>query len=388
MGSLLDPIGAFVEDGRYPGMSALVWQAGKEPVFDAIGWRDSDRGLPFERDTIFRLASMTKPITSAAAMVLVERGKLALDAPLTLWLPEAAGLRVLRSPQSDLDDVVPVERAPTLFDLMTHTAGFAWGKGLDLPICHAMDEATGTTPFVPYNGDTLVARVCALPLVCQPGARWHYSNGSDLLGVVVARAAGMSLPDFLDEAILGPLAMRDTAFAVTPDQLDRLAIGYERGSDGGFTVHDDAATGFWSRPPIFPAGGGGLVSTLDDYLAFGRMLLNGGQGDQHRILSARSVEWMTTNRLSPTQLHPLHPQVDFLRGQGFGLGLAIALTEGFGARSPGSFSWPGGYGTMWFADPARQLVALLATQVWQDHLTELTPAFEACVPAIYDSTAP
>lgn len=382
MRGFFGPLGSFVESGSFPGMAALIWRAGEAPLFDAIGWRDIGRKRPFERDTIFRLASMTKPITSAAAMVLVERGKLDLGAPLSRWLPEAAGLRVLRTPQSELDDVVPLERAPTLLDLMTHTAGFAWGKGLDLPICRAMDEATGTTPFVPHDPDTLVARVCALPLVCQPGLRWHYSNGSDLLGVVVSRASGMSLPDFLDEAVLGPLGMYDTSFFVAPDRRDRLATGYQRQKLGSFSVHDDAETGFWSRPPIFPAGGGGLVSTLDDYLAFARMLLGRGQGDRHRIISEQSTRLMTANQLVPTQLCPLDPQVDFLRGQGFGLGLSVALEGGFGTRRPGSFSWPGGYGTTWFADPQRSVVGILVTQVWQDHLTELTPAFEARMDAI------
>jgi CubicO group peptidase (beta-lactamase class C family) len=377
--ALLDPVRGFVEDGRYPGIAALVWREGREPAFGAIGLRDRERRLPFARDTIFRLASMTKPIATAAAMVLVERGVLCLDAPLSRWLPEAGRLRVLRTPTSELNDVVPLERPPTLFDLMTHTAGFAWGKGLDLPICRAMDEATGTTPFVPHDADSLVRRVCALPLICQPGKRWHYSNGSDLLGVIVARASGMALAEFLRMAVLDPIGMRDTAFFVPRDKLDRFAAGYERDGAGGFRLHDAPATGFWSRSPIFPAGGGGLVSTLDDYLAFARMLLSGGLAGHGRVLSEESIGLMTGNRLSPAQLRPLFPQVDFLHGQGFGLGLSVALTAGRGRRSVGSFAWPGGYGTTWFADPRRRLAAILATQVWQDHLTELAPAFEAGV---------
>lgn len=374
MAGLLDPLRPFVEDGRYPGMAALVRRAGEDTVFDAIGRRDLSRELPFERGTILRLASMTKPITSAATMMLAEEGRLALDDPLARWLPEAAHLAVLRTPQSELDDVVPLDRPPTLFNLMTHTAGFAWGKGLDLPICHALDAATGTTPFVPYDADNLVARVCALPLICQPGSRWHYSNGSDLLGVVVARAGGQVLPEFLHDRIFGPLGMADTGFDVPAKDRDRFAVGY--GRDGaGFAVHDDPLTGFWTSPPVFPAGGGGLVSTLDDYMAFARMLLAGGGG----LLSGESVRLMTTSRLTPDQLRPLDPRVDFLRGQGFGLGLSVALSAKPGLRSAGSFSWPGGYGTTWFADPARDLVAVLATQVWQDHLTDLAPAFERAV---------
>jgi len=385
MMELLDPVRGFVADGRYPGMAALLWREGVEPVFDATGWRDVDRRLPFARDTIFRLASMTKPITTAAAMVLVERGRLALDAPIARWLPEAEGLRVLRDPAAELDDVLPLKRAPTLHDLMTHTAGFAWGKGADLPICRAMDAATGTTPFVPHDPDALVRRVCALPLVFQPGTRWHYSNGSDLLGVIVARAAGMRLPEALEATVLGPLGMRDTGFCLAARDRERFATGYERRPEGGFAIHDDAATGFWTQPPVFPAGGGGLVSTLDDYLAFARMMLDGGQGPQGRVLSEASVRLMTSHRLAPAQLRPLLPQLDFLHGQGFGLGLSIAPEGGQERRSAGSFSWPGGYGTTWFADPRRRLVAILVTQVWQDHLSQLAPDFEA---GVYDSIQP
>ena len=367
----------FLANGRYAGIAALVWHEGRVVFLDTSGWRDREAGLPVERDTIFRLASMTKPITSATAMMLVEEGLLDLDAPIARWLPEAEELTVLRTPQSPLDDVTPAERQPSLFDLMTHTAGFAWGKGLDLPICRAMDEATGTTPFVPHDSDTLVQRVCALPLICQPGTRWHYSNGSDLLGVIVARAVGRALPEVLRARIFEPLGMKDTGFHVPAGDIARFSTGYGRDEQGKLFVHDDRLTGFWTRPPVFPAGGGGLVSTLNDYLAFARMLLDGGTAWGRRLLSPDSVALMTSNRLRPDQMQALDPAVDFLRGQGFGLGLSVTLNAAPGHRAPGSFSWPGGYGTTWFADPRNGIVAVLMTQVWQDHLTELAPAFEA-----------
>jgi CubicO group peptidase (beta-lactamase class C family) len=375
-----DPLGArlqpFVAGGAYPGLAALLWTSGEPPAFTALGPRDRRSGDPIGRDTIFRLASMTKPITSAAAMILVDEGRLDLAAPITRWLPEAAAMSVLRTPASPLDDVAPARRPPTLFELMTHTAGFAWGKGLDLPICRAMDAATGTSPFIPHEPDVLVRRVCALPLICQPGSRWHYSNGSDLLGVVVARAAGTGLAEFLQERIFAPLGMADTGFFVPAAKLHRLAVGYAR--DGaGFAVHDDPRTGYWSRPPAFAAGGGGLVSTVDDYLAFARLLLSGGVAGSRRILSRASLRLMTTNRLAAEQLRPLDRRADYLHGQGFGLGLAVTMEQRPHRRSEGSFGWPGGYGTTWFADPRRQRVGILMTQVWQDHLTELTPAFEA-----------
>jgi len=381
---LRERLQAFVDSGAFAGVSALVWQRGEVVACEATGWRDVARRLELRRDTIFRLASMSKPITSAAAMMLVEDGRLGLDQPIDRWMPEAAGLRVLRRPEAALDDVVPIERQPTLLDLMTHTAGFAWGKGLDLPITHAMDEATGTTPFITFDADRLAHRMCSLPLIRQPGSGWHYSNGTDLLGVIVARAAGQDLPGFLQARIFEPLGMADTGFVVSPEKRERLAVGYARGPDGKLIVHDEAEDGFWTRPPICPAGGGGLVSTLDDYLAFARMLLAGGAAGAVRLLSEASVRLMTTNRLAPEQLRPLSPAVDFLKGQGFGLGLSVALADAPDRRSKGSFSWPGGYGTTWFADPDRELIAMLVTQVWQEHLTEIGPSFEAAVCAAVD----
>ena len=319
---------------------------------------------------------MTKPITSVAALILVEEGRLRLSDPVARWLPEATNIAVLRTPGSELNDVVPAVRQPTLFDLMTHTAGFAWNKGLDLPITRSMVEATGLTPFISHDPDTLVKRTCLLPLIRQPGSGWHYGISTDLLGVIIARASNESLPVFLKSRIFDPIGMVDTDFCAPPAKLDRLAVGYVRDVEGRLLVHDDARTGFWTRKPVFPSGGGGLLSTLDDYLAFARMLLNGGLSDRERIVSEDSVRLMTSNHLSAEQLRALDPSVDFLRGQGFGLGISIAHGSQGILRSPGSFSWPGGYGTTWFADPRQNLIAVLMSQVWQDNLLEIGSAFE------------
>ena len=369
----------FVDQGKFPGISTLVWRSGEVIAFDAVGWSDMARRIPLRRDTIFRLASMTKPITSAAALALVDEGRLKLSDPIAHWLPEMEHLAVLRTPRSEIDEVVPADRSPTIFDLMTHTAGFAWGKGLDVALTRAMNEATGPTPFVPYDSDTLVKRVSALPLIRQPGSGWHYSNSTDLLGVIIARASGESFPDFLRARILNPLGMGDTGFFAPLEKFDRLSVGYARDKAGTLAVHDEARTGFWSKPPVFPAGGGGLLSTLDDYLAFARMLLSEGVAGGERILSKSSVNLMTLNQLSFPQLRPLEASVDFLQGQGFGLGLSIALRDHDKRRSAGSFTWPGGYGTTWFADPKENLIAVLMSQVWQESLNEIGPAFEEAV---------
>jgi CubicO group peptidase (beta-lactamase class C family) len=368
-----------VDQGAFPGIATLVWQDGEIIALDMVGQRDLSQHAPVQRDTLFRLASMTKPITSVAALILVDEGRLNLSDPISRWLPEASGLQVLRTPASALDDVVPVERPPTLFDLMTHTAGFAWGKGFDLPITRATEAATGQTPFVPYDPDSLVRRVCALPLLQQPGSGWHYSNSTDLLGVIIARASNRSLPEFMTARIFAPLGMIDTGFYAPPEKLGRLSVGYSRDSEGRLVVHDDARTGFWSRPPIFPAGGGGMLSTLDDYLVFAQLLLNKGKVGRERVLSEELTARMTSNLLAAETRHALDPSVDFLQGQGFGLGVAVTLQSQQNRRSPGSFSWPGGYGTTWFADPQENLIAVLMSQVWQESLKEIGPAFEDAV---------
>ncbi len=366
----------FVDQGKYPGILALVWQDGEVISCDAVGWRDMERKTPVERSTIFRLASMSKPLTSIAALILMEEGRLDLADPIERWLPEAANLAVLRTPRSEIDDVVAAQRAPTIFDLMTHTAGFAWTKGPDLPITRAMIEAAGMTPFVPYDADTLVQRVCRLPLVLQPGSGWNYGLSTDLLGVIIARASNVGLAEFLQARVFDPIGMRDTGFFVPQAKLDRLSVGYVRNDGGQLAIQDDARTGFWTRPPVFVSGGGGLVSTPDDYLAFARMLLDYGRAGDERILSEESVRQMTSSQLRTEQLRTFDPGVDFLQGQGFGLGVSVTLMQRDRRRAPGSFSWPGGYGTTWFVDRENRLIALWMTQLWQDSQMESGPAFE------------
>lgn len=373
-----------VDDGRYAGIVSLVWRGGEEQAFAAAGFRDLQARAPIGRDTIFRIASMTKPVIAAAAMALVEDGRLQLEAPISRWLPEAGDLQVLRTPRSELGDTVQLARPVTLFDLMTHTAGFAWRSGLHAPITRAMASATGASPFIPFAPDILAQRVCALPLVWQPGTRWHYSVCSDLLGVVIARASGQSLADFLQSRIFGPLGMVDSGFWVPAERIDRLATGYARDAAGALKVHDPARGGFWSRPPVFPAGGGGLVSTLDDYLRFARMLLRGGEG----ALGADSVRLMTTNRLTPEQVAPHRPDLDYLHGQGFGFGVSVALGGPEDRRRPGSFGWPGAYSTAWFADPREDLIAIAMGQVWLDPKNELRAVLETEVYAEVQASKP
>jgi CubicO group peptidase (beta-lactamase class C family) len=368
----------FVDDGRFAGVASLIWRRGEVVHEHLCGLQDIENGVPMRRDAIFRIASMTKPVVSAAAMILVEDGVLRLHDPVARWLPEAANLRVLRSPDAELDDTVAARRQPTVFDLLTHTGGFAQYGG-EAPIGRAVVERTGRFPAWTCDADGFAKAIGALPLATQPGTCWHYGLSTDLLGIVVARASGMSLGRFLQERILGPLAMADTGFFVAPEKLARLAVGYERDAQGRLVVHDDPASGGWSRPPLFESGGAGLASTLDDYLAFARMLLGQGRLAGRQVLSRHSVAQMTRNHLTPEQIRPLSPAVNYLHERGFGLGLAVAFTADAILGSEGRYGWPGAYSTAWLVDPREDLIALLMTQVFYDADLQIRSTFENMV---------
>jgi CubicO group peptidase (beta-lactamase class C family) len=319
------------------------------------------------RDSLFRITSMTKPVTAVAAMILVEECKLRLDDPVDPFLPELADRRVLRRIDGPLDDTVPAHRTITLRDLLT----FRMGYGLILappdsyPIQRAERELELMTgpplPRTPHNPDEWLRRLGTLPLLQQPGEQWLYNTGSDVLGVLIARAAGQPLEEFFRERIFEPLGMRDTSFAVPVGKLDRLADCYLFNPDTStLELHDAAADSAWSRPPAFPRGADGLVSTIDDYYAFGRMLLNQGRHGDTRILARPTVELMATDQLTPGQRANAGPILGDNRGWGFGV--SVVLTRDDIAASPGRFGWDGGYGTSWASDPREDLVGILMIQ--------------------------
>jgi len=266
-----------VRRGDALGIVTLISRRG-EVQADAIGAK-SVGGAPMRRDTIFRISSMTKPIAAAAAMVLVEEGKLGLDEPVQRLLPELADRRVLRRIDGPLDDTLPAKRPITLRDLLTFRMGFGLILGPQdaYPILKAADAlqlmAFGPPkPQVPPAPDEWMRRFATLPLMHQPGERWMYNTGFEVLGVLIARASGQSLPKFLEERILRPLGMNDTAFSVPAEKIDRFLPSYWM--DG--SVYDDVEHSQWGRPPAFPSAGAGLVSTAHDFLAFGQMMLDGG----------------------------------------------------------------------------------------------------------------
>ncbi|WP_091743097.1 serine hydrolase domain-containing protein [Phenylobacterium immobile] len=348
-----------VTRGSIPGAVGLVSRGGETQVFTA-GFKALQGAEPMQRDTIFRIASMTKPLTATAVMMLIDEGKFILDEPAERLLPELANRRVLARPDAPLSETVPANRPITLRDILNFTLG--WGVSFEnTPILQATQRIPGfgmPDAQAPFTNDAFMAALGALPLMAQPGDRWLYSLGSNIQGVLVARASGLSLPDFLARRVTGPLGMSDTAFFVPPEKLSRLATAYMP-RNGQLELYD-APNGRYAKPPSFAAGDSGLVSTLDDYLAFARFLMTGQAPDGRPLLSARSLDEMKTNHLTKTQRWWGRQILTLRRGWGYGMGVVMTPTpEGLRA---GAYGWDGGFGTSWFNDPARDLTAILLTQ--------------------------
>ncbi len=270
-----------VAQSTVPGMVMLLSRRGEVHV-EAIGMQAFDGSEPMRRDTIFRIASVTKPIVAAAAMILVEECTLRLDEPVDQWLPELADRRVLRAIDSPLDDTLPANRPITLRDLLTFRLGI--GSVMVFPPRYPIQQAMAEVGVGPgpalfaHTPDELMKRFGSLPLVHQPGERWLYDSGSDILGVLISRATGMSLEEFLREVIFAPLGMNDTSFSVPESKLNRLASSYwSNPSTGKFEIFDGVDDSRWASPPVFESGAGGLISTVDDLLAFGEMMLKRGK---------------------------------------------------------------------------------------------------------------
>jgi CubicO group peptidase (beta-lactamase class C family) len=367
LGRMHDVMAGHVERGDVPGIVTAVRRRGEVHV-DAIGAKAVGASDPIQRDTIFRIASMTKPITAVATMIFVEECKLRLDEPVDRLLPELANRRVLKRLDGPLDDTVPAHRAITVRDLLT----FRMGMGLVMaspdayPILKAMiEQKVDVGPFLSTapGPDAWIRGLGTLPLMHQPGETWMYHTGSEVLGVLIARASGKPLETFFRERIFEPLGMKDTGFSVPAATLGRLASCYwTNPQTGAVDLFDDARDSRWSRPPAFPAGGGGLVSTVDDYLAFGQMLLNKGKHGRERLLSRPSVEAMTTDELTPEQKAQSGFFPGFWDSRGWGFGVLVVARLDDLAAVPGRFGWDGGYGTSWASDPSEDMVAILMTQ--------------------------
>ena len=368
LGRMHDVMAGYVERGEVPGIVTLVSRRGEVHV-DAIGMKAVGGSDPMRRDTIIRISSMTKPITAAATMILVEECKVRLDEPVDRLLPELADRKVLKRLDGPLQDTVPANRPITVRDLLTFRMGFGQMMAPPdaYPILKAASELQiGMGPPAPSATpapDEWIRRLGTLPLMHQPGEKWMYNTGSDVLGVLIARASGQPLETFLRERIFEPLSMRDTSFSVPATRLDRLATSYWTNFEtGALERYDEAKGGQWSRPPAFPSGAGGLVSTIDDYLAFGQMMLDQGKHGNERLLSRPAVETMTTDQLTPEQKAASGIVPGYFDSHGWGFGVSMVTRRDDVAAVPGRFGWDGGYGTSWSSDPEEDMVAIPMTQ--------------------------
>jgi CubicO group peptidase (beta-lactamase class C family) len=359
----------YVDDGRLPGWTIVVSRRGRVAHLSHYGLADVEAARPVADDTIWRIYSMTKPITSVAALMLYEQGALELTDPVARYVPAFADMRVYTAGSAAKPGTVAATEPVRIWHLLTHTAGLTYG----FHHAHAVDEmyrAKGFEFGVPPGMD--LATACEawaqLPLLFQPGAEWNYSVATDVLGRVVEVVSGQPLDAFFAEHIFGPLAMDETAFSVAPDDLDRLAGLYVPGPEGGLlrnSAMGDAAT----RPPTFLSGGGGLVSTAADYHRFTQMLARGGELDGARLLSPHTVAYMARNHLPggvdlDTFGRPLFAESNF-RGVGFGLGVSVVVDAAAGKvlTHDGEYAWGGLASTAFYVDPVAETTAMFFTQL-------------------------
>ncbi len=340
-----------MEEGQLPGAVALLARRGKIAFFESFGARDGEQGAPMTRDAIFRIASMSKPITSVAVMMLAEEGRFLLSDPISRYLPELGKLEVA------LDDKrVPAVREITIQDLLRHTSGLTYGFFGNSAVDKLYLEQGVFTRDA--NLAETVAKLGKLPLKHQPGTTWEYSVSVDVLGRLVEVVSGLPFDRFLRERMFEPLEMRDTDFNVPARELSRVAALYESDGNGGIRQVQPQGVQDLAKPVGYFSGGGGLVSTARDYARFAQMLLEEGALDGHRLLGRKTVELMRSDHLGPISF-PRHP------GYGFGLGFAVRTAPGLApiASSVGEYHWGGAYGTGFWIDPAEQLIGVFMAQL-------------------------
>jgi CubicO group peptidase (beta-lactamase class C family) len=364
-------LSGFIERKDMPGLVALVSHHDDVHV-ETLGTLALDDPSPMKSDTIFRIASITKLVTAVAAMILVEECKIRLDDSIDPWLPELANRRVLKSLSSELDDTVPAQRPITLRDLLTYRMGF--GSIMAMPDTYPIQKLIreyrigGDGPMLPSQSpeaEEWLQRLGSLPLLAQPGEQWMYHTSGDVLGALIARVSGKSFGAFLRERIFEPLGMMDTAFHVPPEKIDRLTEFYRfNPQTNTLDVFESAASTAWRVEPPFESGGGGLVSTLDDYFVFSRMMLNQGKHHREQILSRATVELMTSDQLTPEQR--TGAEIFFGDFSSWGLGIAVDIQRREIFHTPGRYGWTGGYGTTAYIDPEEGMIGILFTQRMMD----------------------
>jgi len=379
----------YVEPGKIPGSLALVARRGRVCYLDAAGLRDRERGTPLTADTVFRIYSMTKPITSVALMTLYERGLCSLDDPVHRFIPEWRDLGVYKGGSFPVFMTVPCQRPMTIRDLLTHSSGLTYDFLRASNVDHAYRKLQVGVPREGYTLRQMVEQLARLPLEFVPGARWNYSVSTDVLGYLIEVMSGMSLPDYLRQALFQPLGMADTGFEILPEQVPRFASCYERNPRKELVLSDDGQASYF-RDVTFHSGGGGLVSTAGDYYRFCQMLLNGGTLDGERVIGSRTLRFMTRNHLPEGADMSRFATGSFsetaYEGVGFGLGFATKLdpVRNGSPASAGSFYWGGLASTLFWVDPAEELVVVFMTQLIPSSTFNFRSQLEALVYAALD----
>jgi CubicO group peptidase (beta-lactamase class C family) len=359
----------YVDTGKLPGAVTLVARHGEVEHFGAVGKADVERGTPLATDTIFRIYSMTKPLTSVAFMMLVEEGKIALDDPVEAYIPAWKDLGVFVAGIPPQCATERTGRPMQMVDLLRHTSGLTYGFQSRTNVDAAYRKAGIGEVATRGTLAEFIDQLSRLPLEFSPGEAWNYSVSTDVLGYLVEIVSGMPFQDFLRTRILEPLGMTDTDFQVAPDKASRFAACYNRGPEGVLTLQDDPTTSSYLAPPTFYSGGGGLVSTAADYLKFCQMLLNGGQANGQRFLSRKTIALMTANHLPGgqdlTQLSVSLFSEATNAGIGFGLGFAVNIDPAkvLLPGSVGEYYWGGAASTAFWIDPAEDLVVVFMTQL-------------------------
>jgi CubicO group peptidase (beta-lactamase class C family) len=366
-----------VDSGLVPGVVTLLAR-GEEVHVDAYGVSDIAAKTPLHEDAIFRIQSMTKPVTAAAAMQMVERGTLSLDDPIDHWVPELANRMVLRTPESELDDVVPAARPITVDHLLTCRSGYGmvFADPDTSPILRAMQECEVDPGPVPRreSSETWLARLAGLPLIHQPGEGWRYHISFDILGILLSRVSGVSLGAYLGENILGPLGMVDTYLFVPDEKIHRLVAAYSHDENRAFVEDEPSGGGHHASTPPFDVSHGELVSTAHDYHRLASMFIRGGELDGVRVLDEASVATMTRDHIDPAQKtgEAFYPGFWDETGWGYGMGITV-VRDAYG--EPGRYGWMGGYGTAWFNDPATGLTGIGLVQVFSEVIMDVVNPF-------------
>jgi len=359
----------YLDAGKIAGALTLVWRRGQIAHLSPLGLMDLERGKPMREDTIFRIYSMTKPITSVALMMLYEQGHFQLGDPVQRWLPEWSDLRVYEAGNHPHFLTRPCQRPMTVCDLLRHTSGLTYGFMERTNVDRAY-RRLGIGSLRPFDGtlDEMVARLASVPLEFSPGSAWNYSVSTDVCGLLVERISGERFDDYLRRHLFEPLGMRDTAFRVPGDKGERFAACYERGRNKQLRLQDDPSASAYLTAPRFLSGGSGLVSTAADYLAFCRMLRNRGELDGARILSRKTLELMTRNHLPEGRDLAALSVGRFsetpYQGVGFGLGFSVQLdlVAAQSVGSAGEYGWGGAASTVFWIDPAEDLIVIFLTQ--------------------------